>query len=166
MHVTSKRYLSSLHALALSETHVLGEAPAVVPLTGVQPSFPPTLTHKIDDIFKVFGDVAGTAKNFIHVMDTLRTLQEERVPVSTAVEDSGRAAIAQGYRLAHTGHQGAQYISRLTHFADEFRRLLVSFTNSISYRALNSVPSFRWRKTSRLGKPLSSLFSSYLEPCL
>lgn len=151
IHTTSKRYLACLHALTLTETHVLGEAPAVTPLTGEQRPFPATLANKTDDIFKLFGDVAGTTKNFIQVMETLRTAQEERMVESTITEDLGRTAIAQGYNLAHTTQQGAQYISRLTHFADEFRRLLVSSSPGNPHRV-----SSQWRTQFPSEEPIAS----------
>lgn len=134
-HNTSRSYLTGLHALALSETHLLEKTTVIVPLSGVQPPLSPTILSKLDAIIAVFGNVPGTTSSFRRAMNAVRgtqlTVPRPQTPPET---NAGRAAIADGYKYAHQYGLAVKYLTRLALFADELRTLVVSRSPSYLIR--------------------------------
>lgn len=125
-HVSTRLFVMRLHALALTGVHLLGHAPAVVPLPLVRPALPEKIALNAKLIFDVFGDIRSTSANFLKSMTSVRAALEHRSVTTLASQDVGRVAIQQGYEMGFQTTVGAQYMVRLAYFADEMRKLVVS----------------------------------------
>lgn len=135
-HDASRNFVTGLHVLDLTETHLLGTSNEIVPPSAHAAPLPNPLSSKVPAILEMMANLSQTSTSFLRATKSLTKLCETLAGTpSPSLEDTtppaagdGRRAIKAGYELVYNTKSAVKYLHRLTCFADGLRHIAVSIS--------------------------------------